>query len=172
MDSPICNPFLVAALEYAARGWHVGRTRPRTKHHYPGEYYAATIFPETLTRWWTEIPDANVNVSTGEISGLVSIDVDGEKGALFWNGIFPREPAPRIITPRGFHLLYRHDGPIASFNLHPEIDVCADDGQTMMPPSIHPSGSAYFWGENGSIPKTLPLLPKNFWEVVGENRLR
>ncbi|PYX67820.1 MAG: hypothetical protein DMG72_24450 [Acidobacteria bacterium] len=44
----------------------------------------ATIDPETIRRWWTQCPDANIGVATGTPSGLVVLDIDGE-GGIGWH---------------------------------------------------------------------------------------
>lgn len=146
------NPFLSAALEFAARGWYVGRCRKGTKHHLGG-YYDHTTDPDKLRQWWAAIPDANLNVSTGLVSGVVSIDIDGPAGLAWWRQRYGDSTGPAIWTPRGMHLLFRCDRPTPSILLHPEIDLYADDGQTMMPPSMHPSGQRYEW----IVPPDVPL---------------
>ncbi len=61
----------------------------------------------------------------------------------------------------GVHLLYRHPGePIKSraHSLGPGLDVKADGGQIVAPPSLHPSGRRYAWlGDVWQAP--LPLWP-------------
>ncbi len=89
------NPRL-AALAYAARGWHVfpchsaraGRCScgaPACQH--PGKHPRtlhglkdATTDPALITRWWQQWPDANVAVATGAVSGLVALDEDPRHG--------------------------------------------------------------------------------------------
>lgn len=149
------NPFLTAALAYAARGWYVGRCRAGTKHHFAGGYYDHSIDPDKLRQWWTDLPDANLNISTGLVSGVVSIDIDGPAGLAWWKQRYGDSAGPTIWTPRGVHLLYRCEQPTPTVNLHPEIDLCGDDGQSMMPPSVHPGGMTYEW----IIPPDVPLSP-------------
>ncbi len=86
---------LIAALDYARRGWpviplhtltadgcschhecsSVGK-HPRTKHGLKD----ATTDKESIRSWWDEWPDANVGIVAGAESGLVVLDVDPRHG--------------------------------------------------------------------------------------------
>ena len=144
------------ALKYAARGWHVGQCHPRRKQSLR-HYFDHTIDPDKIRSWWTEFPDANLNVLTGKISNLISVDIDGPQGRAFWEETFGPIRCPEIVTPRGSHLLFLCPTPFPTFNLHPEIDVCADDGQTMMPPSVHPNGLIYHWRNPHLLLNAVPV---------------
>jgi hypothetical protein len=68
-----------AALAYAARGWHVFPCRPRGKTPLTAHGVKdATDDLEQVSAWWTATPDANIGIATGQKSGLVVIDLDGE----------------------------------------------------------------------------------------------
>jgi hypothetical protein len=88
----LMNRLLAAALTYAAHGWMVlplhtpgsegcscgqdcggsAGKHPRTPHG----LYDASRQPDQLWRWWHRWPNANVGIRTGQISGLVILDVD------------------------------------------------------------------------------------------------
>ena len=40
----------------------------------------ATTDTETITKWWTEYPNANIGIATGTVNGLIVIDVDVNHG--------------------------------------------------------------------------------------------
>jgi hypothetical protein len=83
---------LQAAAFYAERGWYVflihcvrnGRcTCGRTDCSGPGKHPRtgnglkdASTDPETIRGWWKRWPDANVGIVTGEVSGIVVVDID------------------------------------------------------------------------------------------------
>ncbi|MFE6623255.1 bifunctional DNA primase/polymerase [Streptomyces sp. NPDC057740] len=74
--------FLPHALRYAARGWRVIWAPPGSK--YPsmkGWPDLATTDTGIIGRWWTERPNANVCVATGQASGVWVLDVDDKDGA-------------------------------------------------------------------------------------------
>lgn len=144
-----------AALALAARGWLVFPLLPRGKKPLPGSHghLEATIDPATIERWWTRIPDANIGVRTGIESGVLVLDRDdrngGEAGWEFLeqeHGTIPY--SLRVRTGGGFHCYLRHRGPgrVTSLGgVAPGVDLKADGGYVVAPPSVHPSGAVYQW---------------------------
>jgi len=151
-----------AALDYAARGWRVlplhgiepdgsctcGRAdcpspgkHPRTRHGMRD----ATTDLETIRDWWDRWPDANVGIATGR--GLMVLDVDGEEGQANISG--QHVPAtPCVHTGRGSHLYLRPPEGVRVRNavgLAPGLDVRAEGGYVVAPPSRHASGVDYEW---------------------------
>ena len=182
------NPRL-AALAYAARGWHVfpchsaraGRCscgapacqhagkHPRTLHGLKD----ATTDPALITRWWQQWPDANVAVATGAVSGLVALDEDPRHGGDVSLDLLTHEhgPLPETVEALtgggGRHLLFLHPGvPLKSGTdrLGPGLDVKADGGYIIAAPSMHPSGQLYEWGATHD-PEDVPIAPppSGFW---------
>jgi hypothetical protein len=168
---------LGTALEYARRGWPVlpchaptpyGRCscghhqcssvgkHPRLQHG----LREASSDETTVARWWARWPDANVAVLTGAVSGLVVIDVDRRHGGdhtleelVARHGRLPRTAT--VQTGDGVHLYFAHPGQrIANDSgqrLGRGLDVRADGGYVLAPPSLHASGRRY-----------LRLEPMNF----------
>jgi Bifunctional DNA primase/polymerase, N-terminal len=76
---PVGKP-LAAALEYAARGWHVFPCRPRSKAPaIENGFYRATTNPETIKEYWSN-SDRNIGIRTGVASGFWVLDVDDDDG--------------------------------------------------------------------------------------------
>src|SRR6266516_1813825 len=142
-------PLAGAALAYAAHGWLVFPLRPQAKEPLTAHGFKdATADATQLERWWRETPDANIGLHPGP-SGLVVLDVDGAEGRAVATplGLFS-EPTLAVLTGRagGVHLYYEHPGfPISNRPLAPHLDVRADEGYVVVPPSIHPSGARYCW---------------------------
>ena len=160
---------LTAALRYAARGWSVlplysivnGRCtcgksncispgkHPRTEHG--GK--EATTDTEQLRAWWKRWPDANIGIATGLISGFVAIDVDPRNNGHLnlaeleqQYGSLP--PTPEAQTGGGGrHILLAYpDGtPAWKKALTDGVDIKADGGYIVAPPSGHASGQRYEW---------------------------
>jgi hypothetical protein len=141
-----------AALEYVARGWPVFPVTldktPRTAHGLKD----ATTDEDQLRSWWARWPDAGVAVATGQRSGLVVLDVDGDLGADNLlelerdRGVLP--DTVRVVTGGGgAHYYFRDPGGIrnSAGRLGVGIDVRADGGYVVAPPSPHPSGRRYEW---------------------------
>ncbi|MGY0541396.1 bifunctional DNA primase/polymerase [Nocardioides sp. YJ-D4] len=53
-----------------------GDKRPLTAHG----FHSATSDPRQVHRWWSRMPEANIGIPTGAVSGLVVVDVDVHRG--------------------------------------------------------------------------------------------
>lgn len=154
-----------AAIYYASLGWAVFPLVPCDKVPLIGKkaggngLHDATTDPAQITTWWSETPDANVGLVTGDKSGIVVVDVDGENGeaALAHYGEIPTTVESR--TGKGRHLLFRGANVRNSAGkLGPQLDVRGEGGYIVAPPSIHPNGSQYQWAR-GRHPGALELSP-------------
>lgn len=171
--------FLRAALYYAQDlGWAVFPLRPADKVPLTAHGLKdATTDPERITAWWTDHPTANIAVATGEISGVVVVDIDGPDGERALAALGSMPPTPVSNTGKGRHLVFRRppDGLRNSAGkLGPQLDVRGDGGYVVVPPSVHPSGSVYAW-ERGASPAKVdaadvpaPVLAK-LWAVTGSS---
>lgn len=176
---------LTAALDYAARDWHIfpchtptadgcscrrdcGRLgkHPRTKNG----LHDATTDPATIRRWWKMWPKANLAVRTGTVSGLVVLDQDTVKGGNV--GLQELEhmysPLPETVqslTGTGIHYVFAHPGtPVKNGveTLGPGLDIRGDGGYVIVPPSLHASGKRYAW-ELSHLPEETALAPMPAW---------
>lgn len=146
------------ALYYASNGFAVfplvkGEKRPATGQGFKN----ATTDPRTIEAWWSACPDYNIGIATGSRSGgLVVIDldrdpdkgIDGYEVLKKWqhdNGDLP-ETWTSITGRGGYHLLYRDTARNSCrTGLYEGIDIRADGGYIVAPPSIHPNGRHYEW---------------------------
>lgn len=174
----------VVALRYAARGWAVlpvhtplphggcsceqdcgvsAGKHPRTRHGLK----EASRNPDRIWSWWRRWPQANVGICTGRESGLVVLDVDvrhnGEASLEALEATYDR--LPRTLTALsgggGRHLYFQHPGQRISNTAHlggfSGLDVRADGGYIVAPPSLHQSGQHYAWEEPLRPLEVLPL---------------
>lgn len=119
---------------------------------------------EQIEKWWEMWPSANIGLATGEISGVVVVDVDGEEGRKSLkalqgrHGILP--PTLTARTGNGGHLFFRSGG--HGFQNHtailPGIDIRGDGGYVVAPPSVHVSGKRYSWMGEGRLVDTPDYL--------------
>ena len=149
---------LDAALSYAARGWAVFPLAEGTKIPcIQGGFTQATTDAEQIRAFWSVRPMCNIGIATGGMSnGLVVVDVDldndkGEDGYVTlraWEAEHGELPEGACATtPRGgMHLYFVSDEPFGcTVNHDLGIDVRADGGFVVAPPSVREDGRAYDW---------------------------
>src|SRR5690606_26307359 len=127
---------LDAVHAYAANGWPVFAVRPRSKlPATPHGFRNATIDPAELAAMFSA-PDMNSGFKPGG-AGLCVIDIDGPAGQASAQRLgLLSEPTLEVVTPRGLHLYFRHPGgTIGNRQLGDGLDVRADSGYVLLPPS-------------------------------------
>jgi hypothetical protein len=125
---------------------------PRTPHGVAD----ATTDGHAITSWWRRWPQAGIGIATGATSGLVVVDVDPRHDGIASLRRLQAEhgPLPRTATVRtgggGGHIYLRLPAgrsvrsrcPLAGY---PGVDLKADGGYVVAPPSLHASGRRYEW---------------------------
>jgi hypothetical protein len=180
----------LAALDYAAAGWSVfpvhgrtaggGCTCRRADCGSPAKHpvisnglNGASDRASQIGAWWRRWPWANVAVATGEKSGIIVLDVDlYEPGCREACAKLAREigrpPTTRtaLTGGGGQHLVYEHPGfevRNSAGALGVGIDVRADGGYIVGPPSVHITGKLYRWRD--------PVAPISPWPAALTERL-
>lgn len=163
-----------AALAYAARGWPVfplisrGKLPAVPQAEGGRGFRDASTDPRQIERWWSRWPQANIGFCPGR-PGILVIDQDGPEAArvAMTLGLFS-EPVPSVISGRadgGRHLYFAHPGGVVG-NLHlghPKLEVRADNGYVILPPSVHPSGAVYTWEDRDQ--PLAPLPPRALYAL-------
>lgn len=163
--APGSGSMLSAALALAARDLYVFPCNLDKTPATPHWNKDATADPEQIRRMWTARPNASIGVACGP-SRLVVIDIDAGKGGFeSWaklkaeHGI-DDETLTSITGGGGWHLFYRAPEGFRGRNsvskLGPGLDVRADGGYIIAPPSGHPSGGVYTWDPSRPDPIPLP----------------
>lgn len=166
-----------AAHAYAARGWSVIPVEPRGKRPIVAwlEFQRRQAEPDEIDAWFRRWPDANVAIVTGHVSGLVVVDVDAGHGGFESLEQLEREPGrlPASVVAvtggGGRHLYFAH--PRESLRnrvgVRPGIDLRAEGGCVVAPPSVHPSGRRYVWeAGHGPDEHRLAKLPSWFLDLL------
>jgi putative DNA primase/helicase len=123
----------------------------------------ASIYPETIKRWWVRYPLANLALACGR-SDLIIADNDlrhGANEAAFWEKVGGKVNTVRTLTPSGgWHDWF--SAPAGEFTVSnskflPGVDIRAGNGYVMLPPSNHLLGTYQF--EIGFSPKEIQVAP-------------
>lgn len=149
---------LESALEYAARGWAVFPCQPRGKQPVTSNgFHAATTDYERISAWWRSVPNMNIGVATGKISGFFVFDIDGANGEASLRQLETQHtPLPKtieVITGKGRHCYFKtgkHVIKCSAGIIGEGLDIRGDGGYALVPPSLHPSGRAYAWSVDGT----------------------
>lgn len=147
------DPLQSAALEYADRGWRVFPCMPLSKRPLVKDWPAvATCETDTIRRWWTETPQANIAVLCGQASGLLIFDFDGAEGLATYERLRAEFDLKGTLvrTPSGgLHVYLKHPGvPISrQIRAMPGLDVLGENSFAVAPPSRiiydKPNGAKY-----------------------------
>ena len=148
------------ALQYASRGWFIFPLKPRSKLPLISKAAGGNGFKDATTdlaqieRWWSACPEANIGLSTGP-SRLLVVDIDGPEGLAELEAAARERggqwPMPRTLVSRtgrdgGLHMFYANPTGIPSSQVKgSHVDIRGSTGYVVLPPSIHPSGTAYEW---------------------------
>ncbi len=159
------------AIELASLGWRVFPLQARSK--LPATAHGckdATDEPNALRAMWGPVAGVpNVGLATGCDSDVWVLDVDGDPGAATLATLTAKHgPLPETVeatTGRGRHVYFRHPGAAVALRnsagkVGKGLDVRADGGYVVCPPSIHPSGEPYRWVR---APDAIPLASAPDW---------
>lgn len=162
---------------YHALEWSVIPIMPNSKKPFPiswKKYQEQRPTQGQLRTWAKTWPKAGLAVITGAISGVVVLDIDiipddaptpKERllSQLARDLISKLPPTATVQTSKGRHLYFRHPGFYVPTKVGflPGLDVRADGGYALLPPSVHPSGRVYAWNvppEDGIADLPVELL--------------
>jgi len=162
-------------MNYCAAGWSVVPLRPHDKRPLIEweRFQDERASPAIIAAWYRRWPDANVGIVTGEISNLVVLDIDPHHGGDDSIERLERQFTPLPVTVEattgggGRHLYFAHPGRLVRnrTGLAPGIDLRADGGYVVAPPSVHPSGRCYAWVPGRSPADMVPTAAPR-WIVV------
>jgi len=161
---------LEAALAYARHGWPCFPCHPETKRPLTpkgedgtGGLKHATTNERVINTWWQRFPKAMIGVPTGSSIDAFVLDldvgVDEKTGEVFDVAALERAIETELgislpstwsaETPRGGKHLYFAfpDGerPVNRVGLISRVDVRADGGYVIVPPSRRADGRQYRW---------------------------
>jgi hypothetical protein len=149
---------LKEALEYGKFGWSVFPLLPRSKAPACKNGFHDAVKDEVGIRaLWGTRTNLNIGIATGEPSGFWVLDVDagrgGESAIKSLEEIHGSLPDTLVSKTGGGgkHYLFRVPKglviPCTINKIAPGIDTRGTGGYIAAPPSTHPNGTTYEWGE-------------------------
>ena len=144
---PVCwpNAYGDCGCEHKHQGKKIGKA-PLTKHGLKD----ATVKQVCVKEYWSRWPNAGIALAT---DGLVVLDFDADNGGLESKSIIEAQYGlPRTRTHRtgggGLHYLYRNPNGTnirnaTRFSGYQGVDLRANGGYIVAPPSLHKNGNRY-----------------------------
>jgi putative DNA primase/helicase len=162
--------YLEYALYYSSMGWQIfpahtirnGRCSCGKSCRSPGKHPMtrnglkdATTDRSQILKWWNKAPDANIAIRTGKETDLLVLDIDTKSNGFdsletLENTFYPLPSTLTSITgSNGRHFCFKHPGGKikTQSRVLDGIDIRADGGYIIAPPSRHISGHTYRWGD-------------------------
>jgi hypothetical protein len=158
------------AQEYWERGWSIIPLEPRGKRPLVSwrDYQIRRPSPDELDEWFAE-DGPNLGIVTGEISGLAVLDIDSTDALKFAMSYregrgLGEQTTPMATTGKGYHVYYTYPKGLRNLQADPNwpgIDLRAEGGYVVAPPSLHASGRQYQW----ELDWRQPLAPMPQWMI-------
>lgn len=167
------------ALWYLRKGFCVIPCHPKTKEPIPKwrEYGKERPTEKQVRAWWTENTDANIAIILGQVSNLITLEID-DPGILGEHEI-PRTPQAISGGKRLPHIYFRY---VEGMRNHKEpekergtgkgekFSIRGDGQYIIVPPSTHPKGGRYEWGKGLGIHEVEIVDPPDWvLELIKEN---
>jgi hypothetical protein len=158
-----------AAQQLARRGLAVfpclvGAKEPATANG----LHAATTDASIIAAWWRQQPSYNIGCATGAVSQIFVLDIDSTDAEAELKKLEAENSAlpatVEAITGKGRHLYFKMpdcDLRNSASKLAPGLDIRANGGYVLVPPSLHPSGKKYAW----SVDSAETFAPPPQWLI-------
>ena len=161
----MASDILKAAISYAGLGLSVIPVNPSTKTPFVSwrNHQAERAELSTIRSWWQQFPEAGVGIVTGPVSDLLVVDIDTKDRQVLEGRHLPVTPI--AATPRGEHRYFRYPRGSripSSVNLLPSVDMRADGGYVIAPPSQNGDRKKYQWVDGLSFDE-VPLADCPEW---------
>lgn len=151
-----------AALRYLELGLPVIPLKKDKKPYIKWEKYQKELpAPDQVVRWWERWPNANIGIPTGVLSGLFVLDFDSPDALTAWEASFEELPPGLMYTTgKGKQYWFKFSGYDQGnkSKIMGEVDIRGEGGYVMVPPSIHPNGKTYTWGNINALDHGLDEL--------------
>lgn len=154
------------ALEYLEMGFNLIPMKPNKFPAIKWGEYQENRQDENFIREWFTSGNYNIAIITGEISGVVVLDIDPKHGADV-NYYLSKYPSGLVAsTPSGgCHIYFKHPNYKVQnrVGIFPGVDLRADGGYVNAPPSKYQVGN-YTWlkqGEPSDFPAELAVENTN-----------
>ena len=163
------------ALAYARNGWKVFPLAVKDKVPLIKDGKGcldATTDENTIKKWWTHTPLANIGLATGH--SFFALDIDPRHNGHLWiESVDLPDTIQQQTGSGGIHYLFSGPPniPNSAGKVAPGVDIRAAGGYIVAPPSVHPNGNVYTWIDCDDIPTQDPAMaPGWLLDAAGEKK--
>ena len=182
LKPPASNESLMEAVKLAKRGWHLLPIKSGEKRPILDDWgNKASADAKQIERWSVQFPACNWGLLLGPKSGIIDVEDDSPEGreilesAMELSGVV----TPCYSSGKSIHRLFQHDERFSEltavtyqlFGCEFRFGVGGKAAQSVIPPSVHPSGAVYAWLP-GRSPDDVKLarLPDELFDLFVELR--
>lgn len=169
------------ALDYIRAGYSATPARYESKRPAIKEWttYCRQLPSEQeYLNWANNFDETNIDICLGKASGIIALDFDSTDPEIIdlIGHMMPESPVERIGS-KGWVRFFRYTGESSyafKFNGEVVFEILSDNKKVTIPPSVHPSGMTYKWGDKTLLDinkNDLPLLPMGLIAGV-DNKLK
>ena len=133
------------------------------------KYQNTRAEPTKILQWADNFSACNWGIVTGQISGLVVLDIDKDDWEFVKQWLPKGLPTPVVRTPRGYHIYYKHPGVTVGNRAwrSQELDFRGDGGYVVAPGS-EMDGRKWEWAIAPYDPHVeLRDMPTNVRALLG-----
>lgn len=167
------SPYAKAVKQLHKAGYSTIPLAPRDKRAYLDDWskFCVKRMGTKAIKKFMEEDGLNIGVALGPASGVVALDFDADVDGLHdrIKDLIPESPVIKF-GERGFTAFYRYNGEKnRSWKVKRDgkkitvLELLSEGRQTVMPPSVHPSGAVYEYLSMEELsdidPSNLPELP-------------
>lgn len=172
------NETLAAALQYAALGLAVFPVKGKIPCT-PKGFYDATTDETQIRLWWQQEDPPGIAIATGSQFGIAVLDIDPRNGGedsletLRRDGVTLGETPLALTGGGGKHFYFAIPRGIefkGRSAVRPGVDLKADGGYVVAPPSKHASGRAYAWELSSGLDTPMAALPESLRLLLQEQK--
>lgn len=133
------NLKLEAALKYEEMGWAIVPANGKVPCVSWKQYQTVRPTKEQIIKWWTDMPNSNIAVLTGDISGIIVLDIDLKHYRSPEEFELPTTVSSSTAN-KGWHYFFKYPGyeiknSAGTLFDGPGVDLRADGGVIILPPS-------------------------------------
>lgn len=170
-ENPNTNPFATVALDYLNKGLSVIPLAPKQKNPILSgwtKFCDQRMDAEHARMFFTSAH--NIGLTLGPASNLCAVDIDTDDPILLEQieRILPESPVKKRGA-KGYTAFYKYNGIDSKSTKTNDgtagIDFLSTGRQTVLPPSVHPSGVEYKWITNETL---LTCPAENIPEISSE----